>query len=393
VKLLIVAKAFAPSVGGAEVAVMTLARGLTECEKGIETIVATETEANGYDDCALPFQVVRRPSVWKLVQLIRWADVLHLAGPRLGTLIMALLLRRRVVVAHHGCQAVCPNGELFYRPTQRPCVGHFMARRYYECLRCNATEGWRRGIRDLALTVPRRWLCYAVARNVTPTDWLNCTLKLPRAIKIYHGLDIPECIPERGVAETSGGVAFVGRLVDSKGVRTLLEAVGRLRDREGALRVEVVGDGPERRALEAWVAQCNLADRVRFRGALAPAEVRQVLQSVGAVVMPSLCEEAFGLVCAEGMAGGRVAVVSEVGALSEVVGATGLKFKPGDVGGLVECLKKICRDQELVRMLGTEARRRVRSTFTVERMVDEHISLYRAVLGEAVNQRRGIGVD
>jgi glycosyltransferase involved in cell wall biosynthesis len=381
VRLLIVAKAFAPNVGGAEGAVMTLARGLVERHKGIDTMVVTETGADGYDDHALPFRVVRRPSVRQMVRLLCWADVVHLAGPRLGILILALVLRRQVVVEHHGCQVVCPNGELFYRPTQRPCTGHFMARRYYECIRCNATAGWRRSVRDLILTFPRRWLCYAVARNVTLSDWLNWMLRLPRAITIYYGVDIPEGIPERSRPEMSGRVAFVGRLVGSKGARTLLEAVDRLRERSIAVSVEVVGDGPERGALEAQVADYKLSEQVRFRGVLAPAEVRRVLQSVDAVVMPSLYEESFGLVCAEGMASGCVPVVSEVGTLREVVGTTGLKFKPGDVDGLVECLKRICGDQDLVRMLGMEAWRRVRSTFTVDHMIDEHIALYRDVVG------------
>ena len=85
--------------------------------------------------------MVRQPSLRELTRLIRAADVVHLAGPAFLPLLAALLLRKPVVVEHHGFQTICPNGQLFYEPTQQPCPGHFMAGRHGECIRCNARNG------------------------------------------------------------------------------------------------------------------------------------------------------------------------------------------------------------------------------------------------------------
>ena len=98
------------------------------------------------DDTAFPFRVVRHPGVRKLAQLVKEADVIHVAGPAFLPMLIGLILSKPVVVEHSGYQSVCPNGMLLYGPTGSNCSGHFMARRYHKCLRCNAQEmGWTFG--------------------------------------------------------------------------------------------------------------------------------------------------------------------------------------------------------------------------------------------------------
>ena len=137
-KILIYSHAFAPNIGGVETIVMLLAQGLVrhrqqDSGKGVQVTVVTPTPAGGMDDAALPFRVVRQPSVRMLLRLIRAADVIHLAGPAFLPLLAGLLLRKPVVVEHHGFHTICPNGQLLHEPTQKPCPGHFMAGRHGEC--------------------------------------------------------------------------------------------------------------------------------------------------------------------------------------------------------------------------------------------------------------------
>src|SRR5262249_28048178 len=131
-RILIHTHAFAPKVGGVETMVMSLARGLvrpheTESNNRVNVTVATATPSGGFDDESLLFRVVRQPSLRQFLRLLWEADVVHLAGPSFLPLLFGLLLRKRVVVEHHGFQAICPNGQLHYEPTQIPCPGHFMA--------------------------------------------------------------------------------------------------------------------------------------------------------------------------------------------------------------------------------------------------------------------------
>src|SRR5438445_73341 len=82
-----------------------------------EATVVTPTPAGEMDDATLPFPIVRCPGVVMLLRLIRAAHVIHVAGPCFLPMLFALLLRKPVVVEHHGYQAVCPNGLLFYETT------------------------------------------------------------------------------------------------------------------------------------------------------------------------------------------------------------------------------------------------------------------------------------
>src|SRR5580765_2585969 len=188
-KILVYSHFFAPSVGGVETIVLSLARGLAGLRKPggdpeFDVSLATQTPADKFDDGLLPFRVVRRPTVLQLWDLVRESDVAHVAGPALAPTLLGLLAGKPVVVEHHGFQTICPNGQLLIEPAGVPCPGHFMAGRHGECLRCNAGQGWLASRKLWLLTFVRRFLCRRVSINITPTAWLSNLLQLPRVISI-----------------------------------------------------------------------------------------------------------------------------------------------------------------------------------------------------------------
>jgi glycosyltransferase involved in cell wall biosynthesis len=383
-KVLIYTHAFAPNIGGVETIVMSLARGLAGCREAegtpsAEVTVATATPRGAFDDASLPFPVLRRPARRALLPVIRAADVVHLAGPVFFPLLAAMLLRKRVVVEHHGFQAICPNGQFLYEPTQKPCPGHFMAGRHRECLRCNAQSGWLRSFLMWFLTFPRRWLCTHVQSNITPTEWLSTLLHLPRMVTIHHGL------PTEGQGEFSAAlssppaVAFMGRLVGTKGVDTLLRAASRVKAKGREFSLRIIGDGPERARLEAQTQAFNLADRVKFLGYQPDAKLGEALAGVEVMVMPSLAGEVFGLVAAENMMRGILPIVPEGGALAEVVGDAGLRFPPGDDEALARCLEQAIDLPDNARNERRRARERALALFSEGRMVDAHLALYQGL--------------
>src|SRR5579864_2104978 len=105
-RILIYSHAFAPQIGGVETYAMHLARGLAERDRGkaASVTVVTQSEKKDFDDSGLPFAVVRRPGITKLRKLIRESDVVHLAGPVMVPMFLALLARKPVVMEHHGYQ-------------------------------------------------------------------------------------------------------------------------------------------------------------------------------------------------------------------------------------------------------------------------------------------------
>src|SRR6266705_2628065 len=376
--LLIYSHYFTPSIGGVEPIVESLARGLGELrssagEFDFDVTLATQTPAGSFRDEDLPFHVIRRPTTLALLGLIRTADVVHVAGPALGPLVMAWLARKPFIIEHHGFQSVCPNGQLFYEPSQSPCPGHFMAGRHIECLRCHASHGALHSFKLWLLTFARRFLTRRAAVNITPTQWLSELVKLPRSEAIPHGLD-----PTRDALfwPASKGsvpvVAFQGRLVTTKGVRLLLEAACRLVAEALDFELDIIGDGSERKSREELALKWRLTPRVRFLGSVPPSELDAILARAAVVVVPSLGGEVFGLVVAENMLRGLPVLASDLGAFAEVIGDAGLLFRTGDAEDLARRLAMLLRDPALAADLGVRARQRVLDFFGRGRMIEAH---------------------
>jgi len=272
-KLLIYSHFFAPSVGGVETIILSLARGLAELRDSngapeFEITLVTQTPAASWDDGAVPFRIIRQPSLLQLARWIRRSDVVHVAGPALAPLTLGLLLRKPTVVEHHGFHTICPNGQLLLEPSGAPCPGYFMAGRQTECLRCNSVAGWTASYKLWVLTYVRRFLCQRADANITPTQWLGGLLQLPHSTAIPHGLPAEPTLPRAQVSSDTPVIAFLGRLVTTKGVRTLFGAASMLAGKERPFELLIIGDGPERPSLEEFPRDARLSSRVRFMGPL-----------------------------------------------------------------------------------------------------------------------------
>jgi glycosyltransferase involved in cell wall biosynthesis len=383
-QVLIYTHAFPPMVGGIETITMELAQRLAgsvrpDSQEELQvTVVAPKSEA-AMNECDLPFNIVRNPSFVQLARLIRAADILHVAGTDMLPLFLGWLLHKRMVVEHHGFQTACPNGQMIYELTQSPCPGHYMAGNHMECLKCNSARGTIYSLNRWLLTFPRRWFCLHARANVMPTAWLGSILQLSRMVTIHHGLPATKDTVT-SANEDPPSIVFLGRLVTTKGVHILLQAAHQLLDCQ--FQLNIIGDGPERVRLEADVRSLGLDGRVCFRGYLPATEVELALAASRVVVMPSLGGEVFGLVALENMLRGKVLIVSEIGALTEVVGDAGLAFPIGDTPALARCLRKVLQSTKFSEEIGAQAVRRALSLFTPERMANEHLDLYQRLLGD-----------
>ena len=386
-RVLIYSEAFAPKIGGVETIVMLLTQGLAQHASSapnelVEVTLATCTPADGMNDAALPFCVVRRPNFSALVRLLRRSDVIHLAGPCFLPLALGLLFRKPVVVEHHGYQACCPNGLLFFEPSQSQCPGHFMAGRYRRCVECRSVSlGGLRSLVALLLSFPRRWLCESVACNVTISDHVARRVLLPRSRTIYYGIsDSPAMRQKENSVSRPLHFAYVGRLVAEKGLPILVGAAKLLKEQGCSFRLEFVGDGPERSRLESMVDSLGLRSVTTFTGALRGEALEAALQDVGVVVMPSVWEETAGLSAIEHMMRGRAVIASDIGGLTEVVGDAGLKFSPGDTDGLARCMRLIIEHPSSRAELGRRGRERALKLFQTKGMIDAHAALYREIV-------------
>jgi colanic acid/amylovoran biosynthesis glycosyltransferase len=168
-----------------------------------------------------------------------------------------------------------------------------------------------------------------------------------RTTTLYVGVDVDRFRP--GNPNLVGGsILFVGRLVQNKGVATLLEAMAQISaNRRPGLTV--IGDGPEREPLQRQATRLGV--QCSFVGALPADEVVKAMQTARAVVVPSLEiesgeSEGFGLVAVEAQACGVPVIASRVGGLPEALidGETGCLVEPGEAGALADAIDSVCGD-------------------------------------------------
>lgn len=382
-RLLIYSHYFAPSIGGVETLVLTLASGLAtgrgiDGSSHFEVTLVTQTPAGDFRDELLPFRIIRTPSTTELWQTIRKADIVHVAGPAFSPILFGLFFRKPVVVEHHGFQVICPTGQLLQEPENVACPGHFMAGRHTFCLRCSPVPERLTSIRLWALTFFRRFICRYVAANIAPTAWLATQIGLPRSFIVHHGLATSPTV----VHLSSTGpnlrprLALVGRLVSTKGIRVLIEASEILEKRGRSFEVLIIGDGPERSSLENLVRERHLQSHVHFLGRLTELQLTEVLANVALVVVPSLAGEVFGMVVAENMLRGIPVLASNLGAFVEVLGESGLTFKVGDSEDLACQLTKLLDNAALLERMSVAGRRRILESFTMDSMIENHARIY-----------------
>ncbi len=179
------------------------------------------------------------------------------------------------------------------------------------------------------------------------------------------GTDIPAQPPEPSPVPL---IATVAHLVARKRHADVLRAMWVLKDRHPELRYLVVGEGPERAALETLAAELGVADRLELAGQLPHAQALERSRSAHVFALPSV-DEAFGVAYIEAMAAG----VPVVGCLGEpgpqeiaAVGDGIVLVPPADIHALARALDGLLSDPAARVKVGAQARETVRRAFTWE---------------------------
>jgi glycosyltransferase involved in cell wall biosynthesis len=187
-------------------------------------------------------------------------------------------------------------------------------------------------------------------------------------------------------------ICFVGRLAEEKGVSYLLKAIKEVKKDWDGIKLCVVGDGPLRGDLEELNRQLGLLDDTVFAGQTDG--VLSFYQQADLFVLPSLTE-GLPLSLLEALSCGLPVVATAVGGSREIVdpddGAGtiplsryyiaphGILVNPEDVAGLARALLLSLKDRELSQHLGRAGQQYVKSTFSLDTVVDRYRALYAAL--------------
>lgn len=180
----------------------------------------------------------------------------------------------------------------------------------------------------------------------------------PRLEVVPNGVDLASLL---GAAPADGAVdiLFVGRLIDEKRVDLLIGALETLDDRSIRPTCVIVGDGPERPALERLAERAGVAERVGFAGRVDDETLHGLLRAARVLVMPSV-REGFAMAVAEAQATGAVPVVvrSPFSAAPDLVrdGVDGLVVEPV-ADSIADAVEALLTDEHLLAQLSGGARR------------------------------------
>ncbi len=172
-------------------------------------------------------------------------------------------------------------------------------------------------------------------------------------------------------------VLFVGRLAPQKGVRTLVAAAGLLED--PSVQVLLVGDGPERPAVERQAKRIGVGNRLHFVGFVAHDRLPAVLAHADLLVLPSLYEE-LGTVLLEAMQAGLPIVASKTGGIPDVIedGVNGMLVPPGEPEALAGAIDRLLADRDLARQLSEGAQERGKD-YDWEVLAERVLAVYQGV--------------
>jgi glycosyltransferase involved in cell wall biosynthesis len=222
---------------------------------------------------------------------------------------------------------------------------------------------------------PRIQICNSImgAENVKR----SISLFVPKYTHVVrNGVDLNRFpmspVPNHGKIRIIG----VGSLLPVKRWDRLITASATLKQRGLDFSLDIVGEGPLRQPLEQQVRDLGLSDRVKLIGY---AEDIPQLMSCATFLTHTSEIEGNPNVIAEAMACGRAVVAMEAGDIPYLVDddKTGFVVPNGNREKLVERMTTLIRDPNLCRRMGEAARAKAEREFTLERVVTEHLSVYR----------------
>jgi len=174
---------------------------------------------------------------------------------------------------------------------------------------------------------------------------------------------------------------FIGRLMENKGPRILLNAWHRL---PGHYPLHIAGDGPDREALETEVRQSKLSG-VSFLGRIPRAAVIDAIKRARFVIVPSVLYEGFPMCIVESFACGTPVLCSRLGGLAELVEdpVTGMHFKPGDAVDLARAIEWAWNHPSELERMGHAARTEYETKYTAEKNYLHLMDIYEQAVATA----------
>ena len=288
-----------------------------------------------------------------------------------------LLITRRDRIIHTHLAAADHNGK----------IGAFLARcRYVVSTVHNQQVRYHKRKWRLALPLLNRMTRHSIAISESVRNFMITVERTPpdRITVIPYGIRESKTLPRDAARRhlnlppDAFVVGFVGRFVPQKNLPLLIEAAARLKTEIPDLCVALVGGGELEDTLRAQVQRLQ-ANNVLLCGYHADGPA--LMPALDALCLPSSWE-GLGSVLIEAMMAGVPVMGSRAGAIPEVLGdgAFGLLFEAGNTDGLAEAIRTLHALPDRGASMADRAREHARATYTVDRMAERTLAVYRDVM-------------
>ena len=244
------------------------------------------------------------------------------------------------------------------------------------------------------------WLTYQSYRVVVNSQYMKREVlglfNLPedKIEVINNGIDVGKFdgyfydidFRRRYASDNEKIIFFVGRLVNEKGVSSLIDAMPNIIEQYNDVKLVIVGKGNDREFLERKAYELGIYNKIYFTGYLGENDLKMLYKCADVAVYPSLYEP-FGIVALEAMLAGVPTVVSDVGGLGEVIidCDNGRKFRAGCSDLIANSVVDILKNNEKAAKMVSRAKEKVLKEFNWDFLVDRYKKVYEDIVEDVKN--------
>lgn len=227
-----------------------------------------------------------------------------------------------------------------------------------------------------------RYLFDSVDAIVSPSGYLARTyvragFPAAKMHVVWNGIDLDRFASvAKAASPDQCRFTFIGHFGRHKGLHVLLEALLYLTNRK-KIRLNLVGDGEERRNLEMFVKEHGLQETIRFWGKVDNARIEEVLSQTDVLVLPSVWPENQPVSITEAMASRTPVIATNIGGIPELIedSKSGMLFELGNSKQLAEKMDFLAANPRVIEELGEQAYRRI-ANFTYSKQIQRLLSVY-----------------
>lgn len=228
---------------------------------------------------------------------------------------------------------------------------------------------------------------FVVCNSHYTLELLLNTCRPKRYGVISPGVDTELFSPAGENKHPQKSVFAMGRFIEWKGFRYLIEAIGLIKEELPDARLKIVGDGPLKADLEKQIEQTGLNSTVFLLGKTPHDKTPCLFREAAVFVLPSIIDsrgntEGLGLVLAEAMACGIPCVASNVGGIPDIVkhGENGFLVEPADPKALASAISTLLKNDDLRRKMGQNARKFAKREFSWQSKAVLTIEMYQDLI-------------